>query len=204
MEQLITVTEQDGEQLVDARELHESLESKQEFAHWIKKRIVDNIFFNQNEDYTSIVNVIKRANGGNKQIDYALTLDTAKKVSMAEQTTKGNEVRDYFLAMEKKAHQPISQIDLIIQSAQLLKSLDNRITAIENQPQINAPVRHFSILGHCNNINKELPLKVAADYGRQCTKLCKDLGLDTGNVPDPRFGRVKTYPLNVLEEIIGE
>jgi AAA+ ATPase superfamily predicted ATPase len=53
-------------------------------------------------------------------------------------------------------------------------------------------------------INKELPLKVAADYGRQCTKLCKDLGLDTGNVPDPRFGRVKTYPLNVLEEIIGE
>ena len=50
----------------------------------------------------------------------------------------------YFIEMEKKAKKPLSQIELIIQSAQLLQEieqnqnqLEQRITEIENKPQIN-------------------------------------------------------------------
>ena len=39
MQELIKVTEENGEQLVSARELHKFLESKQDFTHWIKSRI---------------------------------------------------------------------------------------------------------------------------------------------------------------------
>ena len=39
MTELIKVTEQNGEQLISARDLHEFLESKQDFSDWIKNRI---------------------------------------------------------------------------------------------------------------------------------------------------------------------
>ena len=99
---MIKVTEQNGDQLVDARELWNGLESKRKFGDWIKKKVVNNPFFVENEDYTSFHNIVNRANGGNKQVDYILTLDTAKKVAMSEQTEKGAEVRNYFLDVEKK------------------------------------------------------------------------------------------------------
>lgn len=39
MEEIIKITEKDGQRAVNARELHAFLESKQEFAHWIRNRI---------------------------------------------------------------------------------------------------------------------------------------------------------------------
>ena len=39
MQELIKITEKEGQQLVSARELHEFLESKQDFTTWVKSRI---------------------------------------------------------------------------------------------------------------------------------------------------------------------
>jgi len=86
---------------VDARELHIFLESKQEFAHWVKAKVVENPFFKNGIDFCSFENVIKREKGATVRKDYALTIDTAKKVAMAEQTAKGEEVRTYFIQCEK-------------------------------------------------------------------------------------------------------
>lgn len=89
---------------VDARRLHERLGSKQEFGAWIKNKVVNNPFFMDNQDYVLLDNLIKRTGrGGHNRKDYVLTTDTAKKVSMAEQTEAGNKVRDYFLECEKVA-----------------------------------------------------------------------------------------------------
>ena len=90
---------------VDARELHRFLESKQEFAHWIKAKVVNNLFFKENQDFILLDNIIKQdcnLHGGSNRKDYALSLDTAKKVAMAEQTARGNEVREYFIECERK------------------------------------------------------------------------------------------------------
>ena len=54
MQELIKVTEQNGEQLVSARELHEFLESKQEFTNWFKNRI-EKYGFLENEDFMTIL-----------------------------------------------------------------------------------------------------------------------------------------------------
>ncbi len=62
----------------------------------------------ENQDYVLLHNTIdqaggvfnksvKNSKGGRPRINYALTIDTGKKVSMAEQTPTGDEVRDYFL-----------------------------------------------------------------------------------------------------------
>jgi|AntDeeMinimDraft_5_1070356.scaffolds.fasta_scaffold23679_1 anti-repressor protein len=86
---------------VDARELHGFLGSKQDFSHWVKAKVVNNPFFQGGMDYCLLDNINERTGrGGQNKIDYDLTINTAKKVSMAEQTEKGNDARDYFLSCE--------------------------------------------------------------------------------------------------------
>ena len=106
--QLINVSETiiNGEAVnsVDARELHLFLESKQHFSDWVKTKIVESPFFQEEIDYILLhKSMMQNGSGGHNKKDYALTQDTAKKVSMSEQTSRGNEARDYFLLMEKKA-----------------------------------------------------------------------------------------------------
>ena len=50
MDKLITITEQKGIQLVDARELHRKLQTGRDFSNWIKGRIQEYGFI-ENEDY---------------------------------------------------------------------------------------------------------------------------------------------------------
>lgn len=89
---------------VNARELHAFLESKQKFADWIDAKVINNPFFKETVDFIVFRNIMKNTEetkGGRPRIEYALTIDTAKKVSMAEQTAKGEEVRTYFIQCEK-------------------------------------------------------------------------------------------------------
>lgn len=90
-------------QLVDARELHIFLESKQDFSTWLKKRIA-NYDFLQDVDF-----IIPQKNGaqesityGNDKIDYHLSLDMAKELSMVERNAKGKQARRYFIECEKR------------------------------------------------------------------------------------------------------
>ncbi len=104
MKDLIKIEEKEGQLLVDARELWKGLQSKQEFANWVKSKVVNNPYFIQDEDYTTVDNIINDQNAQNglfEKKDYALTVDTAKKVAMSEQTKVGNQVREYFIECEK-------------------------------------------------------------------------------------------------------
>ncbi len=83
---------------VDARELHEFLESKQQFSHWIKNRI-ERYSFTQGIDFITIDNSIYSP----PRKEYIITIDTAKELSMVEQNEKGREARKYFIECEKIA-----------------------------------------------------------------------------------------------------
>ena len=62
---------------VNARELHAFLESRQEFANWIKSRIAD-FGFIDNQDFLTILS--KTSNGGRPSREYYITLDMAKEL----------------------------------------------------------------------------------------------------------------------------
>lgn len=99
---LIKVYENDRqEQLVDARELHEKLESKRDFSNWIADRI-EKYGFIENVDFTTI---LLKSTGGRPRIEYALTLDTAKEIAMVENNEQGRKIRRYFIEVEKKARE---------------------------------------------------------------------------------------------------
>jgi len=86
--------------LVDARELHQFLESKQDFSNWITNRI-KKYGFEEGKDYT--INLLNRSDGlpGKPRKEYALTLNMAKELAMVENNAKGREARRYFIEAEE-------------------------------------------------------------------------------------------------------
>lgn len=92
-------------QAVNARELHAFLGSKQDFSTWIKKRIADYGFV-ASQDFEIIApqknGALKSITYGQEAIEYAITLDMAKELSMVERNARGKEARQYFIACEKK------------------------------------------------------------------------------------------------------
>lgn len=101
--------------VVNARDLHSFLQVGKVFAAWIQERI-GKYEFVENEDFIAIFQNRKIGHGRGK-VDYHLTLDMAKELSMVENNDKGREARRYFIAMEKKAlaQEPVRAIEYITQ-----------------------------------------------------------------------------------------
>ena len=98
---LIPINDNNGKKAVNARDLHAFLESKQDFSTWIKNRI-EKYDFVENVDYVLLHNFVEQVSGTKHRIDYALTIDAAKELSMVEGNEKGKQARKYFIACEQK------------------------------------------------------------------------------------------------------
>jgi len=88
MQELITITEQDGKQIVSARDLHRFLEIETPLTIWMP-RMLDYGF----EDGKDFVTFLLESTGGRPLTNYALTLDTAKEISMIRRSDKGKQAR---------------------------------------------------------------------------------------------------------------
>lgn len=133
MTQLINISIQGDNQVVNARDLHQFLESKQEFSNWIKNRISDYGFV-KNEDFEVFDNFIKNPQGGRPSKDYAISLDMAKELSMVERNEKGREARKYFISVEKKLKQIVQtpKSSLLSSKQKVRKKRLELIQAIKN------------------------------------------------------------------------
>lgn len=105
MNELIKISENNGNKVVSARELHAFLEVETRFGDWIARRI-DEYDFTENEDFEVLLKNEKNPQGGRPAVEYAISLDMAKELAMVEKNDKGKQARRYFIAIEKKATQP--------------------------------------------------------------------------------------------------
>jgi len=95
---------------VDARTLHAFLASKQDFSTWIKARI-QQFGFVENQDFVTVNKKMEVSNQSvtttvGDRIDYYLTFDMGKELSMVERNTKGKQARQYFIECERRLLQP--------------------------------------------------------------------------------------------------
>ncbi len=97
---------------VDMRELHKQLKVKSDYSHWMKRRVKgfelshevkgqkERALKNNNlGDYIKIYE--QTENGQQGKVDYMLTVDAAKQVSMMEGGEIGHTVRKYFILCER-------------------------------------------------------------------------------------------------------
>ena len=115
----------------DARTLHAFLDVGKDFSSWLKSRI-DKYKFQEGQDFMQVVDSSAPQNGGalksnsygDVKIDYHLSLDMAKELSMVENNEKGRQARKYFIDCERKAleaigqHVPVSHTDTLLPSEQ--------------------------------------------------------------------------------------
>lgn len=109
----------------------------------------------------------------------------------------------------KNTPTPMSQIDLIIHSAKMLKEQELRINSVERdvrelKAQTATNPDFYTVVGYASLHGLHLNIKQCSSIGRKASSMCKSMGVKTGEIPDPRFGTVKTYPTCVLDEIFNE
>lgn len=107
MTELIKIEQKNGVETVNARDLHEYLDSKYRFSDWIKKRI-DKYGFYETHDFIKVSEKIDTLGGTQIGISYYISIDMAKELSMVENNEKGREARQYFIFMEKRAKQAVT------------------------------------------------------------------------------------------------
>ncbi len=87
---------------VDARKLHQALGSQRKFTDWIKERIEQGGFI---EDEEVFHNFVINPSGGRPRHEYTVLPDVAKEISLMEGTETGRQIRRYFIIAEKQVRQ---------------------------------------------------------------------------------------------------
>ena len=125
-----------------AKALYEFLElDKSNYSRWCKKNILENSFAEENIDFWAFV--INDEWGGQATTDYKLTASFAKKLAMSSQTERGEQAREYFLKVEQRLKQIVSQKRIVDDEKQTkLEIQKTRANAME----LNAKTRAFNSL----------------------------------------------------------
>ena len=227
MDIIKVIANEQGSQVVSARDLHKFLitEAKggqigEDYSNWIKRNI-EYCRLEKGFDYDVIEYDYRGAEiseSDNQQVrvykrEYILTLDSAKEISIVQNNDKGREARQYFIACEKKFREqakPVSQIDLLIQSAIALKENQERTERLEKQQQENenrllqleaknqTRPECYTVAGYASLINKPINLALAKIIGIEAKKICKASEWAIDKTHDPRWGKINVYPLDAI------
>ena len=192
---------------VNAKELYEFLEVRSKFADWIKNRISDYDFV-ENQDFTT---VSKNLENGGRIIEYYITLDMAKELSMVERNDKGRQARKYFIECEKQLMQPkqMTPMEMVafianqmVEQERKTTQLEVRLQAVEQtQQRLDQDNNHYTIKGFCSLHNIDLSNGKMSALSRKAKKLSEVKEYTYHEISDPRFGKVKCYHNDILTEL---
>ena len=123
-----------GVKVVDARELHEGLESKQDFSTWAKARLneCDAV---ENVDFSTFHKKMEREIGATTRVEYILKLSIAKEMSMLERNDQGKKYRKYLIEIEDKYKQLSIDISKLTPELQMFNQIFQSVAS--QQLQVN-------------------------------------------------------------------
>ncbi|MDP1573100.1 MAG: antA/AntB antirepressor family protein [Pseudomonadota bacterium] len=138
----------------DARALHGFMEVGKDFSNWIKDRI-EKYEFVDGEDFSTVEtlsspNLASSKARRQRVIDYHLTLDMAKELSMVENNEKGRQARRYFIECERRVLE--EQPRMVHGHDEIERAIDSRIWRLAEEER----KRLMGLLG--NNQEHEGPV----------------------------------------------
>ncbi|WP_162055047.1 antA/AntB antirepressor family protein [Pontibacter pamirensis] len=199
--ELIPFSEEElnGQRLVPASRLHKFLGNKKRFTDWFKHR-AKKYQLEHGVDYITIATPSGEAKrGGHNAIEYGLTINAAKELSMVEGTARGKEARAYFLRKEQLAN--VLQNGVV----QMMQQMQQRMEQLERTVQHQLTEGDSAtILGYARIHHHHIPIQDAVRLGKKAAAMSRARGLEVKTVPDARFGKVNTYSVEILREIFEE
>jgi len=135
MNDLISIqTDKAGIQTVNARDLHRYLESKQNFADWIKGRIEEYGFI----EGVDFIIILGKSIGGRPPKEYHISINMAKELSMVEHNEKGQQARRYFLECERRVKDPMVFLNDPVALRSALLTYSEKVLALETKVETQA------------------------------------------------------------------
>ncbi|MDP8051020.1 antA/AntB antirepressor family protein [Pasteurella atlantica] len=207
-------------QTINARELHQFLESKQDFSTWIKNRIKQ-YDFSENVDYILLHKKMEQVSGSKYLMEYHISLDMAKELSMVERSKKGKQARQYFIECEKQAKQ---NVILPKNYAQALRAYADQVEKVEELKRTKAEIgsrREATAMATASTEKRraeklQVELDKSKEYAtvkrmemlyhgqkfnwRELKSTSNEMNLPPIDVFDANYGTVKSYHRDVWQE----
>ena len=141
---------------------------------------------------------------------------------------------DAFNAMEAelKSQQTkqLSAAESLLQSVQLLVAHERQLAILEHnqknmqgaisslydkvygmqfetdmvKQKLNNEIDRYTVIGYCSAHNIPMTRKEASIIGGACSRMCKKRNIPLESIADPRFGKVNTYPSELIAEVIND
>ena len=217
---------------VNARELHAVLESKYQFADWIKSRL-DETDAIENIDYIIVSEKTETMTEHGKKAsirnEYILSTDIAKEIAMLERNEVGKKVRRYFIEFEKMHKQNFIPQDLPTALRAYANEVEQKELALKQRDQALATKawigskREATAMATASAAKRETQkLQIQLDQNedwatvkkvefalggaydwRKLTATSAELKIERIDVPDKNYGTVKSYHKDVWLKAYG-
>ena len=72
------------------------------------------------------------------------------------------------------------------------------------EQKLNNEIDRYTVIGYCSAHNIPMTRKEASIIGGMCSRMCKKRNIPLESIADPRFGKVNTYPSELIAEVIKD
>jgi DNA-damage-inducible protein D len=103
----------------------------------------------------------------------------------------------------------LSQLEILAQVISVAITQEKRVSTLETQTRVlTAKIEtitgnsgYYTVKAFASTHRFQVPISRARQMGKECSKLCRERGLDVGKSPDETHGEVNTYPEAVINEV---
>lgn len=89
----------------------------------------------------------------------------------------------------------------IAELASGFKGIQKTVMQISSPQSSSGNTGFMTISGYASSRGNHLSAEEAKNFGKFVSRICKQRSIDIKDVPDERWGKVKSYPIQVLDEL---
>lgn len=141
-----------------------------------------------------------------------------------------NEFNKMEAELKSQQTKQLSAAESLLQSVQLLVAHERQLAIIEHnqknmqgaisslydkvygmqfetdmvKQKLNNEIDRYTVIGYCSAHNIPMTRKEASIIGGACSRMCKKRNIPLESIADPRFGKVNTYPSELIAEVIND
>ena len=135
-----------------------------------------------------------------------------------------NEFNQMEAELKSQQAKQLTAAESLLQSVQLLVAHERQLSLLETQQKnmqgaintlydevygmkfqtdlmrqkLNNEIERYTVIGYCSLHKIDITRKEAAIIGGACARMCKKENIATESIADPRFGKVNTYPSEII------